>query len=73
MKYYERLKAAREDMDLTQQEVAIKTQTTQTQIWRYESGKQEMTVTKLKQLCEIYNVSADYILGLPKNLKWPRN
>ncbi len=31
-----------------------------------------MTISKLKALCLYYHVSADYILGLPKGLDWPR-
>lgn len=72
MQYYERLKEAREDNDLTQKEVATLTGTTQQQLYKYENGIQDMTVPKLKKLCELYGVSADYILGLPKGLSWPR-
>ncbi len=31
-----------------------------------------MTIGRLKELCRLYKVSADYILGLPKGLDWPR-
>lgn len=72
MHYYERLKAAREDNDLTQAEVAKMLQTTQPQIYKYENGLQEMTVSKLTALCLIYGVSSDYILGLPPTLSKPR-
>ena len=72
MQYYERLKESRIDADITQQEAAEILKTTQQQIYKYEKGIQEMTITKLKKLCEAYRVSADYILGLPKGLKWPR-
>lgn len=72
MQYYERLKEAREDNDLTQKEVATLTGTTQQQLYKYENGIQDMTAPKLKKLCELYGVSADYILGLPKGLSWPR-
>lgn len=72
MQYYERLKQTREDLDLTQREVADMMDTTQAQIWKYESGAQRMTAEKLRQLCIIYHVSADYILGLPQGLDWPR-
>jgi len=42
------------------------------QIIRWEKGTSEMGIYKLKEMCQIYRVSADYILGLPKGLKWPR-
>ena len=72
MQYYDRLKALRDDKDLSQVEVASILQTTQQQVYKYEKGIQEMTVSRLKILCEFYGVSADYILGLPKGLQWPR-
>lgn len=72
MQIHEKLKAARIDKDLTQEKVAQELKTTRQQIRRYEKAEQEMTLTKLKELCLLYNVSADYLLGLPKNLEWPR-
>ena len=72
MQYYDRLKALRDDKDLSQVEVASILKTTQQQVYKYEKGIQEMTVSRLKMLCEFYGVSADYILGLPKGLQWPR-
>lgn len=72
MYYGTKLKETRIDLDLTQSEVAQKIGTTFQQIYKYESNQQEMTGTRLKELCSLYGVSADYILGLPKGLKWPR-
>ena len=72
MEYYDRLKALRDDKDLSQAEIATMLNTTQQQIYKYEKGIQEMSVSRLKILCEFYGVSADYILGLPKGLQWTR-
>lgn len=72
MEYYEKLKATREDQNKTQQEVADALKTTRQQIGKYETGSQIMTIGRLKELCQFYNVSTDYILGLPKGLDWPR-
>lgn len=72
MEIHERIKALREDRDISQKEVAEALNTTRQQIYKYESGQQEMTMSKLKALCDFYYVSADYILGLPKNYNWPR-
>lgn len=72
MQISERLKATREDLDITQTEAANAAGCSKRQIIRYEANEQEMTVSKLKALCLLYQTSADYILGLPKNLKWPR-
>ena len=73
MEIHERLKAIREDRDESQAEIAKVIDTTQQQIYKYEKGLQEMTISRLKTLCEYYQVSADYILGLPQGLSWPRN
>lgn len=72
MKIHERLKGTREDLDMTQEYVAQNIGCAREQINRYENGKQEMTISRLKSLCLLYHVSADYILGLPKGLDWPR-
>lgn len=72
MKFNEIIKDLREDRDLTQEELAKALDTTRQQIYKYESGKQEMTVSRLAKLCRYYGVSADYILSLPKGLQWPR-
>lgn len=72
MQTNEKLKALREDRDLTQENIATILGTTQQQIYKYEKGIQEMTISRLRTLCEYYDVSADYILGLPEGLAWPR-
>lgn len=72
MHYYERIKEIRLDHDETQTDLAKVLETTQQQIYKYEQGTQDMTTAKLKAICEHYGVSADYILGLPKGLEWPR-
>ena len=68
--YNEILKDLREDHDYTQQQIAEILKTSQAQIWKYESGKQELPLRHLKTLCILYKVSADYVLGLPKGLKY---
>ena len=72
MEIADKIKALREDKDLTQQDIADILDTTRQQVYKYENGLQEMTVSRLAKLCRFYGVSADYILGLPKGLQWPR-
>lgn len=72
MTYYERLRQVREDHDMTQDDVAAILGTTRQQVSKYETGRQEMTVSKLTALCRALGVSADYLLGLPRGLRWPR-
>lgn len=64
MKYIKRIRDLREDNDKTQQEVAEILGTSQTMYARYERGANELPIHHLIKLCQLYNVSADYILGL---------
>lgn len=72
MEIYERLRATREDQEVTQEEIAQAIKCSRKQINRWETNQSEMGIYKLRELCLYYHVSADYILGLPKNLEWPR-
>ncbi|MBQ4510274.1 MAG: helix-turn-helix transcriptional regulator [Clostridia bacterium] len=69
MKYIKRIRDLREDSDKTQQEIADILGTSQTMYARYERGANELPIHHLIKLCEIYNVSADYILGLSDSSK----
>lgn len=67
--YWEILREIREDNDLSQTQIAALLNTTQQAYSRYEKGLNEFPIRHLKTLCKFYNVSADYILGLSKNMK----
>ena len=56
----------REDADKTQKEIADVLGTSQTMYASYERGANELPIHHLIKLCEYYNVSADYFLGLNK-------
>lgn len=72
MQYNDRLKELRIDRDISQKEIATMLNTTAQYYQKYEKGIHPIPVDHLKTLCLFYGVSADYILGMPKNLKWPR-
>ncbi|MBO5341043.1 MAG: helix-turn-helix transcriptional regulator [Oscillospiraceae bacterium] len=72
MEYYNRLRDLREDNNKNQKEIANIIGTSQSYYSEYELGKRQLPIAHLKTLCLYYQVSADYILGLPKGLKWPR-
>ncbi len=63
-KYLKRMRDLREDRDLLQREVAEVLGTSQTMYARYERGANELPIRHLVTLCKLYNVSADYFLGL---------
>ena len=60
----ERLKIARKKAKLSQEEVAEMINTSRSNISKYETEALEPNIETLKQLCKIYKVSADYIVGL---------
>ena len=71
MTYMEKLRALREDNDLTQEQVAAYLGTSQTMYARYEREANELPLRHFIGLCKLYNVSADYLLGTKPNPKRP--
>lgn len=69
---YPRIKETRVDRDCTQGQIANILRITQQQYQLYESGKRTLPIDLLCEFCKHFDVSADYILELPKTLKWPR-
>lgn len=64
MDYRTRLKNLREDHDLTQAKVGAHLQKSQQGYNHIETGRAELKIEDLVSLCKLYNVSADYIIGL---------
>lgn len=71
MDYIDRLTALREDKDLEQREIAAILNCQQSAISKYEQRKAKYKIDDLIKLCLYYGVSADYVLGLPKGMKYP--
>lgn len=63
MTYYERIRALREDSDMSQQSIADLLQVGQRTYSDYESGKTRIPVERLLVLARFYDVSMDYISG----------
>lgn len=72
MEINERIKALRIDADLTQKEMAEILNTEQSYYAKYENGKHPIPTAQIIKICRHFKVSADYILGLPYGLTWPR-
>ena len=72
MEINERLKQLREDKDKTLTEIANVLGTSYQYYQKYEKGKHPLPIQHLYTLCAYYGVSADYVLGLPRGLAWPR-
>ncbi len=64
--YLKNIRDLRVDHDLKQKDVAEYLGITQQMYSRYETGKHEIPIHHLIELCKFYKVSADYILGLEK-------
>ena len=72
MKLSQRIRAMREDHDLTQTDIAKLLNTSQTVYSRYERDERTLPTEMLYTLALYYNIPADYLLGLtdePKALK----
>ena len=58
-----RLKEQRTEKGYTLRYVAKQFNVTIRSICRYESGEREPSIDMLKQFCDFYDVSADYLIG----------
>lgn len=64
-----RLKDLREDLDLTQKQIADMLNVKQNTYSQYESGKHSIPIDALIKLARFYGTSTDYILHLTDEIK----
>ena len=69
--YYPRLKDLREDKEMKQKEIAGILGIDQRVYSNYETGKREIPTRFVVKLANLYNTSADYILGRTNNILPP--
>lgn len=62
--YGKRLKQARLERGYTQAEIAAKLGIPQQNYQRYESGKFDLKMSSIFNICKALNISADWLLGL---------
>lgn len=62
-----RLKELRAECNLSQQAIADKLHIARISYLHWEQGKTEPSINALCMLCEIFDVSADYLLGIESN------
>lgn len=60
----EKIRAAREDLDLSQEDIARQIPMSQSGYSKIERGVQEPNLTQLRRICQILNISADFLLSL---------
>ena len=66
---YKRLRDLREDNDLTQKQLAIILNMSQTGYSKYETGENDVPTAVLIKLARHYHTSVDYLLGLTDEKK----
>ncbi len=64
MNYRTRLRQIREDRDLSQAQIGEILNKSQQGYNHIEIGRAELKIDDLKKLCEFYNVSSYYLIGL---------
>ena len=64
-----KLRDLREDLDLTQKQIADYLNIRQNTYSQYENGQRQIPIEALIQLAKFYKTSTDYILGLTKEKK----
>lgn len=72
MDYIDRLTELRQDKDIKQKEIANILNVKQGAVSKYELKQRDLKINDLIKLCLYYHVSADYILGLPEGLPYPK-
>ena len=62
--FSERIQRLRKEQALTQKELGEKLNVSESHIRKWESGTSFTSIPKLIQLAQVFNVSADYLVGL---------
>lgn len=68
----EKIRLLREERELNQTELGKAVNMTQRKISYIERDTYEPSMEDIRALCKYFNVSADYLLGFPRNLPYPK-
>lgn len=69
MALFDKIRALREDNDLTQEKISQILSCSQRAYSHYENGTRQIPIEALIKLADYYNVSLDYLVGRSKNKK----
>jgi len=72
LSFGEKLRLLRENAEINQTELGLAIRSTQRKISYLECGKCEPSMDDIAAICKYFKVSADYLLGLPADLKYPK-
>lgn len=68
----EKIRLLREERELNQTELGGAVNMTQRKISYIERDRYEPGMDDIRALCRFFNVSADYLLGFPRSLPYPK-
>lgn len=68
----EKIRLLREEKELNQTQLGQAVHMTQRKVSYLENGRYEPSLEDLRALCRFFAVSADYLLGFPKGLPYPK-
>ena len=68
----EKLRLLREEQELNQTELGKVLNMTQRKISYLERDRYEPSLQDIKAICTYFRVSADYLMGFPKPLPYPK-
>lgn len=60
---YENIEAERARLGMSKQELADRLGVSRKTYFNWQKGKSEISVSKLNNLCDLFCVTADYLLG----------
>ena len=72
LSFGEKIRLLREEQELNQTALGNAVNMTQRKISYLENGKYEPSLGDITALCRFFNVSADYLLGFPRSLPYPK-
>ena len=68
----QKIRFLREKAELNQSQLGDAVNMTQRKISYIENDKYEPSLEDIRAFCEFFNISADYLLGFPKQLPYPK-
>ena len=72
MSFGEKIRLLREEKELNQTQLGREVNMTQRKISYMERDVYEPSMEDIKALCRFFQVSADYLLGFPRHLPYPK-
>ena len=72
LSFGEKIRLLREERELNQTELGNAVGMTQRKISYMENDRYEPGMDDIRALCRFFHVSADYLLGFPKQLPYPK-